>query len=208
MGLHWSHEGTRSSSNTQPLLQHLLYVLSSAEMMTTTWGYSQPLAFTPLKGCLLHIVWWQASRGLCYECYTITEHILPFKCWLPADSQSDSYANESTVTGVITPLWLFRELTVKHNDAIQWLWERQCEREVRAAGRQVESWAWRCTIKASPTKFTLTIATLSESPYRKFLYQSFQGQARINLIFLMLSQRRCFILYDDMIGGCNSVERK
>lgn len=62
-------------------------------------------------------MWLQKSRAA-----TITEHILAFKRWLPADCQSDSYANASTMTGVIKSWWLFRELMVEHNDPMKWLW--------------------------------------------------------------------------------------
>lgn len=46
----------------------------------------------------------------------IKEHILAFKCWLRTDSRSASYANESSVTGVIRCRWLFRGLMVQHNE--------------------------------------------------------------------------------------------
>lgn len=79
---------------------------------------------------------------------TITEHILAFKCWLPADSQSDSYANESTMTGVIKSWWLFRELMVEHNDPIKWLFQLQFE----GRWKQEESWVRQCTVKSLTNK--------------------------------------------------------
>lgn len=111
-----------SSTNAKASGSAICFTCSvQLERWGLTCGYSHPLAFTPLEMLTFCTLWDSRQPVDSVASATITEHILAFKCWLPADSQSDSYANESTMTGVIKSWWLFRELMVEHNDPVKWL---------------------------------------------------------------------------------------
>lgn len=136
--------GTRDSSSTNAkasaAFSHLLYALSrNYEIQGIHCEYCHPLAFTPLKSTLSTSCDCRHPKDA-----AITEHILAFNFWLPSDCQSDSYANESTMTGVIKFGWLFRKLMVERDDLIKWPSELQLGgRCVWSEGDKEESWAWQ-----------------------------------------------------------------
>lgn len=68
------------------------------------------------------VLWEWTSCGLCYS---VTEHIRAFNCWLPADRLNlTPMQMRSAMIGVIKSLWLFRELMVEHNEPVKCLSER------------------------------------------------------------------------------------
>lgn len=139
--------GTRDSSSSNatasaappPNVLHVLQFSWNDEILrehlvNTLILHSVPhLVFLPCS-----MLWERTSCGLCYS---VTEHIRAFNCWLPADRLNlTPMQMRSAMIGVIKSLWLFRELMVEHNEPVKCLSERAAWQKMYVVWGQQGGW--------------------------------------------------------------------